>query len=50
MFPRLYIRIALEKENRLEGNISFEEINLPRPDVVINFNLLENHDISLLCM
>ena len=43
MFPRLCIRIALEKE----GNISLEEINIPRPEVIITFNLLGNHGIFI---
>ena len=34
----------------IEGNISLEEINLPRPEAIITFNLLGNHSISLLCM
>ena len=50
MFPRLYICIALEKKNCLEENISLDEINLPRPEVIIAFNLLRNRHISLLCV
>ena len=38
------------RRNRLEGNISLEEINLLRPEVIIAFNLLRNRHISLLCM
>ena len=34
--------IALEKKNRLRGNISLKEINLLRPEVIIAFNLLRN--------
>ena len=47
---RLYIPNALEKKNRLQGNISLEEINLLRPGVIITFNLFQNRGISSLCM
>ena len=46
----LHRMIALEKYSRLGGNISLEEINLLRPEVIIAFNLLRTRDISLLCM
>ena len=50
MFPRLAQNNSIEKENRLGGNISLEEINLLRPGVIIAFNLLSNRHISSLCM
>ena len=36
----IYTDCTEKVEHRLEGNISLEEINLPRPEVIITFNLL----------